>query len=477
MLPTPLRRNSRQGSAHKPVEENLVSDPDLRYPLISLATASRIEDVSPAASGRATSVRARLISDDDDALVALLHDQLRNGGCAVVIRNTVARAQHAYELLSERLDVDVSLAHARFLACDRARIDGELLRRYGKLGAPAGRTGVVVATQVVEQSLDVDFDLMVTDIAPIDLVLQRVGRLHRHHRGDGESNRPEGLREARLFITGVMPGVAPDGPPRFASGLENVYERYLLMRSLAALDVVDGHESQFVVPDDIARLVQSVYGERLICPVSWHEGKNGERAARRKLDDDRRKSEQAAQSLRIFAPQKERYAFDLGDWLDLGVPDPDSPGTSQQQIVRAGVREGDDSFEVIVLQRDSDGNLQLPRWGGFSSSGALPSGIGAPDRQQVRDILSCTISLGTSTLRHLNIDAVIAALESSVPEQWHVWQAQDRNLAGQLLVALDAAGDARYDVTYRDAKNNETITKKVSFHYSVEKGWQTHVEQ
>src|SRR5699024_8440738 len=106
------------------------------------------------------------------------------GGCAVVIRNTVRRAQETARALAETFGEDrVTLAHAQFLAVDRLRNDAELLRRFGAPGPAVDRPPgphIVVATQVVEQSLDVDFDLMVTDLAPIDLVLQRMGRLHRH---------------------------------------------------------------------------------------------------------------------------------------------------------------------------------------------------------------------------------------------------------------------------------------------------------
>ena len=81
--------------------------------------------------------------------------------------------------------------------------DNRLLLQLGSDASKRPSRLIVVGTQVIEQSLDIDFDLMVSDIAPIDLLLQRMGRLHRHHRGDNESNRPEPLRQARLFLTGV----------------------------------------------------------------------------------------------------------------------------------------------------------------------------------------------------------------------------------------------------------------------------------
>lgn len=450
-------------------------NPDLRYPLISVSDSSGVHDSSPAPSGRTLSIEVSLIDDDDETLVSVLKENLREGGCAVIIRDTVARAQHTYDVLSQRMDADIMLAHSRFLACDRARIDRELIHRYGKNGDTNKRSGIVVATQVVEQSLDVDFDVMVTDIAPIDLILQRAGRLHRHHRGNDESERPEPLRCARMFITGVEK-YAEHCPPKFARGLEQVYQRYLLMRSLAVLHIAPQMPAVIRIPDGIPNLVQTVYGEGDTCPTKWRSGTDGEYAARTAMKDSIANSENAAGQLRIFKPMERKSPFSLDGWLYMNMLDPDAPGGSQEQLVSAGVRECDDSIEVIVLQRDADGNLQLPSWGTFQSSESLPSGIGSPDRQQVRDILSCTISLGRSLLKNCSVDAFIESLELAVPEQWRTYMSQDRNLEGQLLIVLDNDGNAVYEVRDKD-KNDETIVRTLRFRYSMEKGLMTDVEQ
>lgn len=444
---------------------------DLRYPLISVSNAGGFVDVSPEPSGRALDVTISMISDDDDALVGVLKSYLRDGGCAVVIRDTVARAQHTYDLLSRCMDVDVVLAHSRFLACDRARIDRNLINRYGKYGDQGCRSGVVVATQVVEQSLDVDFDLMITDVAPIDLILQRAGRLHRHRRGIAECERPEPLRCAHMIITGVEK-VDDEQPPRFARGLEQVYQRYLLMRSLSVLRIGSQSFTTICVPDDIPQLVQTVYGSDDICPDAWRPGEDGEQSARTCMEGVIANSENQASQLRIFTPMDRRQPFSLDGWLYVNMPDPDTPGGSREQLVSAGVRESDDSFEVIMLQRDMDGNLQLPSWT-FSSSAPLPAGTGVPNRQQVRDILSCTISLSRSSLKGCSIDAVIESLENDVPEQWKVYM-ENRELAGQLLVVLDGDGNATY-IIHDSRKESETM-KTLHVHYSMEKGLTADVE-
>src|SRR5690606_16783335 len=116
--------------------------------------------------------------------IVWLQAKVRQGGCVAWIRNTVREAQDAYKAL-RAAGVEADLLHARFVRYDRNRKEEALLERFGKPAPdnpkrPAAR--VVVATQVMEQSVDVDFDVMLSDLAPVDLLLQRAGRLHRHDR-------------------------------------------------------------------------------------------------------------------------------------------------------------------------------------------------------------------------------------------------------------------------------------------------------
>jgi len=111
------------------------------------------------------------------------------------------------------------------------------------------RRALLVATQVAEQSLDIDFDFMLSDLAPVDLLLQRAGRLHRHDR-----ERPTKHAQACLWVAGLRNGELPE--------LENtawrhVYDAYILLRTWALLR--DGESLS--LPGDVDRLVQAVYGD------------------------------------------------------------------------------------------------------------------------------------------------------------------------------------------------------------------------
>lgn len=120
-----------------------------------------------------------------EAVAGYLERELKTGKCACWIRNTVSDAVSAFQMMEERKAASkILLFHARFAMGDRLEREREVLVQFGTKSSDEERRGVLlIATQVVEQSLDIDFDVMVTDLAPIDLVIQRAGRLHRHSRG------------------------------------------------------------------------------------------------------------------------------------------------------------------------------------------------------------------------------------------------------------------------------------------------------
>lgn len=221
---------------------------DMDYPRVLVADESRVQVQSFAARDMA-SIRLMGIEPDLQTLAAVASDQVENGGCGAVIVNTVDRAQKLYALVRDRVaeDVQLVLFHARFPVDDRARIESHVLSLFGVDGARPAKA-LLIATQVAEQSLDIDVDFMISDLAPVDLILQRAGRLHRH-----EQARPAAHTDARLWIAGLT----DDFPDLKTTHWEYVYEPYVLSRTWALLR----HESMLAMPEDIDRLVQAVYGD------------------------------------------------------------------------------------------------------------------------------------------------------------------------------------------------------------------------
>lgn len=185
-------------------------------------------------------------------------DALKSGGCVAWIVNTVARAQETFQALADmrargELDADVELAllHARFPFEARQARERAAEDAFGppEKAKARPRAAILAGTQVLEQSLDLDFDLMVTDIAPVDLVLQRAGRLHRHDR----PQRPQGLETPRLWLTLPEDTDAEKGPTFGSSAY--VYEESVLLRTWLALS----GRAAVTVPTDIEPLVELIY--------------------------------------------------------------------------------------------------------------------------------------------------------------------------------------------------------------------------
>ena len=303
------------------------------FPCLVAAGRERTEVVPTSASGRRSTVRVRRLTRD--ALVPLLTESLADGGCALVVRNTVRRAQETYELLRETFGEDVSLNHARFTIRDRLAKDDDLLRRFGPPRARPSRPhrAIVVATQVVEQSLDVDFDLLVSDLVPIDLVLQRMGRLHRHER-----RRPVRLTTPTCYVD-WLPATASDDPA-VEAGAKAIYGEQDMLMSAAALDRVLGGPGIVTVPDDVHDLIEAVYGADAPVPPRWQ---GAVAQARQEHDVQRKKKHDAAKAFLLEEPERAGARTSLIGWLHTTASDSEDKG-------RAQVRDGEDSLEVILLE-------------------------------------------------------------------------------------------------------------------------------
>lgn len=143
---------------------------------------------------------------DAGAAVSVIAQGVARGAACVWVRNAVDEAIAAVDLLRDR-GIDARLLHARFALGDRKRIEAEVLARVGKGGRD--RAGyVLVGTQVLEASLDLDFDVMVSDMAPVAALIQRAGRLWRHMAERSRGDRP--VPEPVLHVLGPDPSQVND---------------------------------------------------------------------------------------------------------------------------------------------------------------------------------------------------------------------------------------------------------------------------
>lgn len=345
-------------------------------PVEAAARTLRIEHRNvPLLGGRVG--RAEVIKD---ALAPLAAD----GGCAAVICNTVAEAQQTYLEITQWLETAgtafatapiVKVLHSRFPARRREEITQEVVGWFGKdAGEKRPRAAILVATQVIEQSLDLDFDVVISDLAPIALLLQRAGRCHRHRTNDGR--RPGWAKRMRLVVLTPVDDAGRLAIPR---AWPYVYHPALLRRTHAALANLTDRE--VAIPGDVQELVDQVYDEDfadLTKPLTDD-------------DLDRLADEQT----------KEMYAS------MAAIPEPrtvkDLSELSNGEIVdEYSTRLGADSGRVVCCHPGPDGSLLL------SSGLPLPEeGDGREGRftkEQLKRIIRETIPVPGTWLRDRSPD-------------------------------------------------------------------------
>lgn len=217
------------------------------YPLVTHREASDRAPFGVDAPGspKVVSFTLRSIADDAGAVAAEALGHALRGARVLVIRNTVRDAVETQLMLESlatteaaravlfRCDGVVAPHHARYAKVDREALDAAIELHFGEHSPSVGR--VIVATQTVQQSLDLDADVLLTDLCPMDVLLQRVGRLQRHKRG-GAQRRPAGYDEARAFVLvpddrDFMKHMRKDGELRGPHGVGTVYDDARMLRA------------------------------------------------------------------------------------------------------------------------------------------------------------------------------------------------------------------------------------------------------
>ena len=386
-----------------------------RYPRITLAGPRRYPNVetdrSPACaeieSKEREPIGIRLATTDLPALTDTLNQRLTNGGCAAVICNTVNRSIQAYEQLRENLeDTECLLFHARTLQKWRREREQEVLRKFGIGEKQDYRTyanphrptrAVLVATQVIEQSLDLDFDLMVSEIAPVDLLLQRCGRLHRHPR-----HRPASLETPEFIVLCDAEAAGPP-PQSFGKSIEFVYDRYVLLRTWLALR----RRGKLEVPGQVEELIEAVYAESTVdYDDAWNAALE---EAKVRMEHERNESEKAAGRLLVGDP---KCACDLVEEFNDQLADDEDP--QAHKTIKAATREGDPSLTVVMLPADTVLTAE-------------------PDVSQVRALLDRSVKLSHRGVFHSLLD------NGESPKEW----ADNAHLRYARVLRLDERNQAR----------------------------------
>ncbi len=270
LLSATLAKKQRQQLIDAYSKGRKVKPPEIKktalsdYPLLTcLQPKQLIEKVIKTRKSVQRTVKIQFIHQKE-AIDAFFEEKIKNKECVCWIRNTVIDACDAYDWLTKaHPDWSVQLFHARFAMGDRLAIEKDVLNQFGKDSTSTQRQGkILIATQVVEQSLDADWDQMLTDLAPIDLIIQRAGRLCRHSR-DKAGNRINGKDQRGQVVLHIYSPTLTTTPQHhwyadFFKKAQHIYTNHGQLWLTADLLKQKG---QFKMPDDARFLIEGVYSD------------------------------------------------------------------------------------------------------------------------------------------------------------------------------------------------------------------------
>lgn len=235
---------------------------DKPYPRMTICNENQIKTLSFDVSLKKQGDNSVLIKwIDESSLTEKLRILLEKGGRIAIVCNKVRRAQELYTNLKtlKESGITIELLHSRFPFIQRNEIERSVLKEYGKNCDHTQAARILVSTQIIEQSLDLDFDLIISDLAPMDLLFQRMGRLHRHtHDNNGNVViRPKKMKRPEFWL--IKPNFNEYSIPKFSYP---IYSKYILLKTFLHLWPV----KSISIPDDIEEKIELVYGDYDLIP-------------------------------------------------------------------------------------------------------------------------------------------------------------------------------------------------------------------
>lgn len=399
--------DGRNGKS-SPIDENIMNRTGT-YPAITWTDGCEVLQKYSDKKYKNREIELRSLSYDrfDEKILEIIKNELGDG-CLGIIVNTVAKAQALGGYLEDNLsdDYEIIVFHSRFINTDRIRIEEDLLDRIGKSknntvdkNLEKRKKLIVVGTQVLEQSLDIDFDLMITELSPIELILQRIGRLWRH----SYRQRPQQLKHAICYVLGWNDELDP--------GSKAIYSEYILRKTQKILS------SSIRIPEDISFLIEKEYempdqsldAEFMVMYESYLE----------KIKEKKGK----AKAFKLREPCARENLFGILS----------RPVTGDSAAVEAKVRDGDMSLEVIVVRKVDEDNYTL-----ITDSTRQYAANGLLSNEEALKLSEERLKLPVVFSKKWMINKAIQSLEENA-RLFPLWL-ENSNLKGELFLVFDEYG-------------------------------------
>ena len=403
----PIKRRNELICAYTGKELDITEDWTKKraYPLLTWSDNNTIhQDEIPYNSKKQI---INILCKDEEYALKTIEKVVADGGCAGIICNTVQKAQHFSEIISRIENAHVILYHAQYIIPDRNQKEKYIADKVGKNSTAKDRKCVIViGTQVLEQSLDIDFDLLVTDICPMDLLLQRIGRMHRHEKHDAD--RPCSLKNAQCIVLGTE---------EFEKASENIYQKWTLLQTKRLLP------EQITLPDDIEKLVNDAYTDNIsdihsdeTLLESFNDYQN------RYIKDLQAK----ATAFCMGTPFDSKLNNTLHGWLNNDI------SGNEETKAEATVRNGEYSIEILVMVLHNNNYIGFLPW---QDNGTYLISDCPNDENLCQKIVQQRVRLPRFFSQDYNIDTVINELEQQnrILSSWQ----NSGWLKGELVLLLD----------------------------------------
>lgn len=227
------------------------------YPLLTMVsnvdygkTIEVTEEIFPASKKQVYQYEMVSISESYiEEISALCMDKIKDGGCLAVIVNLVDDAKELYRFLKNKVDsgTELFLLHGRNTEYQKEKASDKVKKLFGKDRSYRPKKSIVISTQILEQSMDIDFDFMCSILAPMDLLLQRFGR-YRRHGSQGTIREIVDVSDDKILI------FTPENTDKHTQ----VYEKEIVEKTKGILK--KNSEKILHLPEETRTLIESVYG-------------------------------------------------------------------------------------------------------------------------------------------------------------------------------------------------------------------------
>ncbi|HDZ18742.1 hypothetical protein LCGC14_0493040 [marine sediment metagenome] len=422
--------------------DNHLEYKDQKYPRISLCSDNRILvkniEVSLKKQGD-ESICIHWI--EENCIEGKIKKILQNGGRVAIVCNKVKRAQNFYLKLMylENSGIKIYLLHSRFPYNQRMEIENSIIETFGINKDHTEESKLLISTQIIEQSLDLDFDLMISDLAPIDLLFQRMGRLHRHIR-DREGNhvlRPELLKRPQFWI--IQPALNEYRIPQIPFP---IYSKYILQKTYLNLKSVKKIE----IPDDLERFIEIVYEKEESFPKEFTDVRTEwkrelEKSKQVQNYKDREKAQQANYRL-IPNPEDDDFFEDFYGYLEENT-------SKAQKALQLMTRITSPSIQLLCLYQSSEDQLF------FDEKQTIPIDITKkPNKNGAKKILDYSIRVSSYP-----IVSYFTTEPNSIPKSWKK-NTLTRNIH-HVILSREESTDYFY---FNTEKNQIYLRKKIGLY-------------